>query len=176
MPVHREGGAAVEAGGRQADAVAQCDAGRLVVLRHARDSHAYVSRRRDRRNGGQGGAARRGSDYCLRPVYDGHVEQQQISCLEMRADAHLSRPGESRGASNTGGGVQGVAHVYARVCLIHAACVHVARLVQVAGERIRRVAAVSVADVRHTLALIAPVQGKGQDASQSQAGGRASML
>ena len=59
---------------------------------------------------------------------------------------------------------------------VHAACVHVARLVQVAGERIRRVAAVSVADVRHTLALIAPVQGKGQDASQSQPGGRASML
>ena len=46
-----------------------------------------------------------------------------------------------------------IAYVYA---CSHAACVHVARLVQVAGERIRRVAAVSVADVRHTLALIAP--------------------
>jgi hypothetical protein len=39
------------------------------------------------RGGGGGGRGRGGS--CLRPVYDGHVEQQQISRLEMGADAHL---------------------------------------------------------------------------------------
>ena len=47
---------------------------------------------------------------------------------------------------------------------MRAACVHAARLVQVAGERVCRVVAVSVADVRYTLALIAPVQGEGEDA------------
>ena len=58
VPVHREGGVAVEAGGRQADAVAQCDAVRLVVLRHARDSHAYQG---GGTGGMEGGAGRGGA-------------------------------------------------------------------------------------------------------------------
>ena len=62
---------------------------------------------------GRGGAGRGGrgggADSCLRPVYDGHVEQQQISCLEIGADAHLSRPGRESRRKLGGGGVhQGV--------------------------------------------------------------------
>jgi hypothetical protein len=69
-------------------------------------------------------------------------------------------------------------HVYAVcACCIYAACVHAARLVQVAGERVCRVAAVSVADVRHTLALIAPVQGEGEGASDMLgSGARAAII